>query len=90
VLSLRAREPRSVRRQEAIAEKHKLSSLAFPALGSGAGGVPATECADAMLSTVVDHVKKGNSSLEKVMFVLYEDQAQKAFSEVLKRLGGIR
>jgi hypothetical protein len=24
------------------------------------------------------------------MFVLYEDQAQKAFSEVLKRLGGVR
>jgi O-acetyl-ADP-ribose deacetylase (regulator of RNase III) len=59
-------------------------------LGSGAGGVPAGQCADAMLPTVVDHVKKGNSSLEKVMFVLYEDQAQKAFSEVLKRLGGIR
>lgn len=74
----------------AIAEKHKLSSLAFPALGSGIGGVPAAQSADAMLSTVVEHVKRGNSSLEKVLFVLYEDQAQKVFSEVLKRLGGIR
>jgi hypothetical protein len=25
-----------------------------------------------------------------VIFILYEDQAQKAFSEALKRLGGIR
>ena len=73
----------------AIAEKHKLSSLAFPALGSGVGGVPPTLSADAMLSAVVDHVKRGNSSLERVLFVLYEDQAQKAFSETLKRLGGI-
>ena len=73
-----------------IAEKHRLSSLAFPALGSGIGGVPAAQSADAMLSTVVEHVKRGNSSLAKVLFVLYEDQAQKAFSEVLKRLGGIR
>ncbi len=74
----------------AIAEKHKLSSLAFPALGSGIGGVPAAQSADAVMSTVIDHVKRGNSSLEKVLFVLYEDQAQKAFSEVLKRLGGVR
>ena len=74
----------------AIAEKHKLSSLAFPALGSGVGGVPPAQSADAMLSTVVEHVKRGNSSLERVLFVLYEDQAQKAFSEALKRLGGMR
>ena len=74
----------------AIAEKHKLSSLAFPALGSGVGGVPPAQSADAMLSTVVEHVKRGNSSLERVVFVLYEDQAQKAFSETLKRLGGVR
>lgn len=74
----------------AIAEKHKLASLAFPALGSGVGGVPPAQSADAMLSTVVEHVKRGNSSLERVLFVLYEDQAQKAFSETLKRLGGVR
>jgi O-acetyl-ADP-ribose deacetylase (regulator of RNase III) len=74
----------------AIAEKHKLSSLAFPALGSGVGGVPASQSADAMLSAVVDHVKRGNSSLEKVMFVLYEEQTHKAFTDVLKRLGGVR
>jgi O-acetyl-ADP-ribose deacetylase (regulator of RNase III) len=74
----------------AIAEKHKLSSLAFPALGSGVGGIPPAQSADAMLTTVVEHVKHGTSSLEKVLFVLYEEQAQKAFSEVLKRLGGVR
>jgi hypothetical protein len=38
----------------------------------------------------VEHVKGGSSSLEKVIFLLYEDQAQKAFSEALKRLGGVR
>jgi O-acetyl-ADP-ribose deacetylase (regulator of RNase III) len=74
----------------ALAEKHKLSSLAFPALGSGIGGVPAVQSADAVISAVVEHVKRGNSSLEKVIFILYEDQAQKAFSEALKRLGEIR
>lgn len=74
----------------AIAEKRKMLSLAFPALGSGVGGVPPSQSAEAMLSTVVEHVRRGNSSLEKVLFVLYEEQAHKAFAEVLKRLVGIR
>jgi O-acetyl-ADP-ribose deacetylase (regulator of RNase III) len=70
----------------AIAEKHKLESIAFPALGSGAGGVQPTQSAEAMLSTVVQHVSRGNSSLQKIMFVLYQDEAYKAFTDTLKRL----
>jgi len=70
----------------ALAEKHKLESIAFPALGSGVGGVPPTQSAEAMLSTVVQHVTKGNSSLQRVLFVLYQDEAFKAFTDTLKRL----
>jgi len=70
----------------ALAEKHKLESIAFPALGSGVGGVPPTQSAEAMLSTVVQHVTKGNSSLQRVVFVLYQDEAFKAFTDTLKRL----
>jgi O-acetyl-ADP-ribose deacetylase (regulator of RNase III) len=72
----------------ALAEKHKISSIAFPALGSGVGGVPPGQSAEAMLSTVVEHVRKGNTSLQKVLFVLYQDEAYKAFTEVLRRLAG--
>jgi O-acetyl-ADP-ribose deacetylase (regulator of RNase III) len=72
----------------ALAEKHKLLSIAFPALGSGIGGVPPAQSAEAMVSTVVDHVKKGNTSLQKVLFVLYQDEAFKAFSDALRRLAG--
>ena len=72
-----------------IADKHRLSSIAFPALGSGVGGVGATHSAEAMLSTLVQHLKSGNSSLQKVVFVLYQDEAHKAFTDTLKRLGGV-
>jgi O-acetyl-ADP-ribose deacetylase (regulator of RNase III) len=72
----------------ALAEKHKLESIAFPALGSGVGGVPPNQSAEAMLSTVVQHVARGNSSLQKVVFVLYQDEAYKAFTETLKKLSG--
>ena len=70
----------------ALVDKHKLTSIALPALGSGVGGVPADQSATAIVSTVVEHVKRGGSSLEKVLFVLYEDSAFKAFTETLKRL----
>jgi len=74
----------------ALADKHKLESIAFPALGSGVGGVQPAQSAEAMLSTVVQHVTRGNSSLQKVMFVLYQDEAFKAFTETLKRLSGAK
>lgn len=72
----------------ALAEKHKLLSIAFPALGSGIGGVSPAQSAEAMVSTVVDHVKKGNTSLQKILFVVYQDEAFKAFSDALRRLAG--
>jgi len=74
----------------ALAEKHRLTSLAFPALGSGIGGVAPEKSAEAILSTVVGHLKSGNSSLQKILFVVYQDEAYKAFTETLKRLSGAR
>ena len=58
-------------------------------MGSGAGGVPPAQSADAMLTTVVKHLKGGNSSLKKVLFVLYQEEAQKAFTDTLKKLAGV-
>ena len=72
----------------AIAEKHRLLSIAFPALGSGVGGVPPAQSADAIVATVVEHVRRGKTSLQKVIFVLYQDETLKAFSDALRRLGG--
>jgi len=63
-------------------------SIAFPALGSGVGGVAPALSADSMVSAVVEHVRKGKTSLQKVVFVLYQDEALKAFSDALRRLAG--
>ena len=73
----------------ALVEKHKLTSIAFPALGSGVGGVPPAESAEAMLGTLVEHLKSGKSSLQKVQFILYQAEAQKAFTDTLKKLTGL-
>jgi len=71
-----------------LAEKHRITSIALPALGTGVGHIPLPISADAMLKEVVAHLKRGPSSLRRVVFVLYLDDAYRAFTETLKRLGG--
>jgi O-acetyl-ADP-ribose deacetylase (regulator of RNase III) len=74
----------------AIADKHRLESIAFPALGTGVGAVPPADSAQAMLTTLVDHLREGKSSLQKVIFVLYQDETSKAFADTLKKLTGVQ
>jgi O-acetyl-ADP-ribose deacetylase (regulator of RNase III) len=74
----------------ALAAKHRLSSLALPALGTGVGHVPPAQSAEAMLNAVVGYLKAGGSSLKRVVFVLYQDDAYRAFVDTLKRLGGVQ
>lgn len=74
----------------ALADKHRITSLAFPALGTGVGHVPPPVSADAMLKEVVAHLKAGRSALKRVVFVLYQDDAYRAFIDTLKRLGGVQ
>jgi O-acetyl-ADP-ribose deacetylase len=74
----------------ALAAKHRITSLALPALGTGVGHVPPATSADAMLNAVVAHLKAGPTGLKRVIFVLYQDDAYRAFTDTLKRLGGVQ
>jgi O-acetyl-ADP-ribose deacetylase (regulator of RNase III) len=74
----------------ALANKHRLGSIAFPALGTGVGRVPPPVSADAMLEAVVAHLKAGNTTVKRVVFVISQDDAHKAFSDTLKRLGAVQ
>jgi O-acetyl-ADP-ribose deacetylase (regulator of RNase III) len=73
-----------------LADKHRITSIAFPALGTGVGGFPPAQAAEAMVTGVLDHLKTGASSLQRVIFVLYQDEAYKAFTDALKRLSGVK
>ena len=74
----------------ALAVKHKLSTLALPALGSGVGHVPPAQSAEAMMEAVATHLKTGPTSLKRVIFVLYQDDAHRAFVDTLKRVAGVQ
>jgi O-acetyl-ADP-ribose deacetylase (regulator of RNase III) len=81
---------RTMRAVLAVADKHRLTSIALPALGTGVGHVAPNAAADAMLEAVVAHLKAGKTSLKRVVFVLYQDDAYRAFTDTLKRLGGVQ
>lgn len=74
----------------AMADKHRITSIALPALGTGVGHVAPEASADAMLTEVVNHLKSGKTSLNRVVFVLYQDEAYRAFTDTLKRLATLK
>lgn len=80
---------RTTRSVLALADKHRLTSLALPSLGTGVGRVAPAVSAEAMLGEVTAHLKANpGSTLRRIVFVLYLDDVVKAFTETLRRLGG--
>jgi O-acetyl-ADP-ribose deacetylase len=81
---------RATRAVLSVADKHRLTSIALPALGTGVGHVPPGAAAEAMLEAVITHLKAGKTSLKRVLFVVYQDEAYRAFTETLKRMAGLQ
>ena len=66
-----------------LADRLKLKSIAFPAIGTGVGGLALDKCAKVMLQAVVD-VKNNVASLETVQFVLFDKSGYDAFADAYK------
>jgi O-acetyl-ADP-ribose deacetylase (regulator of RNase III) len=63
-----------------IARERGLKSIAFPAVGTGIAGFALPECARIMLREAVEHLR-GQTSLEKVYFVLFDAGALAEFEK---------
>ncbi|HUA01057.1 MAG TPA: macro domain-containing protein [Candidatus Aquilonibacter sp.] len=68
-----------------IAAKKGLKTIAFPAVGTGIAGFPLRECAEIMLREAGKHLA-GPTSLQKIQFVLFDEEALEAFQDVFRRL----
>jgi O-acetyl-ADP-ribose deacetylase len=68
-----------------IAAQNGLKSIAFPAVGTGIAGFPLRECAEIMLRETSRHFE-GSTSLERVHFVLFDQEAQQAFEQVFEEM----
>lgn len=69
------------------AEELKLSSIAFPALGTGVGGFPMDKCAEVMINTAVKFFKEGRS-LKEVHFVIFGKPDFDIFNSKLEKSPG--
>ena len=61
-----------------IAAERGLKTVAFPAVGTGIAGFPIEECAAIMLQEAAQHLK-GETSIEKIYFVLFDEKACEVF-----------
>ncbi|MCM8829832.1 MAG: macro domain-containing protein [Candidatus Omnitrophica bacterium] len=68
-----------------VAEKHKLSSIAFCAISTGAFGYPLKEAAEIAIRTVLDEIPN-LKSIKKIRFVLYNQEVLSVFEKALKFL----
>jgi O-acetyl-ADP-ribose deacetylase (regulator of RNase III) len=67
-----------------LADEKGLESLAFPAISTGAFGVPLRVCADVMVPTILNHLK-GSTRLRRVLMCLFSEEAYNVFAEALRR-----
>jgi len=63
------------------AQEKQIKSIAFPAIGTGVGGLDMAACARVMLETV-----RNNAIVDRVVFVLFDSQALGIFQKVWHEL----
>lgn len=68
-----------------LAEDHDATSVAFPALSTGAFGYPMEAAAEVALGTVLSAMRDLRS-VRRVRFVLYDEAALRAHERILKAL----
>src|SRR3989338_4382534 len=68
-----------------IASKHKLNSVAFPSISTGAYRYPIDEASKIALKTAVDYLK-AHSEIKLVRFVLFGSKAYQAYEKTLREL----
>jgi O-acetyl-ADP-ribose deacetylase len=79
--SLRSSTAHSLR----IAAQNGVKTIAFPAVGTGIAGFPVRECAEIMLREASKHLQ-GPTSLQKIYFVLFDEDALSVFEEAFRKL----
>lgn len=68
----------------AVAPDEGMSSLAFPALGTGIGGFSVEQCAGIMVQAVVSFLEQhDNTSVPRVVFVVRDEAAREQFQQAI-------
>ncbi len=71
-----------------LADRHKLTSIAFPAISTGVFGYPLQNAAAVAMKAVSDTLAELNS-VRLVRFVLFSDEDRKVFEQALELESGL-
>ena len=66
------------------AVEKNMTSIAFPAIGTGVGGFSPSECAGIMIEAVIKHSQQ-QTSVKRVIFALFDEGSYRSFEEVLSK-----
>jgi O-acetyl-ADP-ribose deacetylase (regulator of RNase III) len=67
-----------------VAREHGLRSIAFPAISTGIYGFPVVEAARVATAAVAEELALHASAFERIMFVCFDEIAERAFAEAVK------
>lgn len=67
------------------ADELRLTSIAFPAIGTGVGGFAIDECAKIMLGVIKDYLPKAEN-LKTVIFALFDKGSYETFERELEKI----
>jgi O-acetyl-ADP-ribose deacetylase (regulator of RNase III) len=68
-----------------VSDENNIKSIAFPAISTGIFGFPMDKCAEIMLNETIDYLK-GETSIERVIFCLFDEKALSVFVRQLQVL----
>ena len=74
---------RCYRRSLQLAERHNVRTIAFPAISAGVYGYPMAQAAQIAVTQIMVYLQ-GESVLERVMLVCFNDRAYQAYSRALQ------
>jgi O-acetyl-ADP-ribose deacetylase (regulator of RNase III) len=69
-----------------LAADRNLTSISFPSISTGAYGYPLDKAARVALRAVTSFLKEKNTSVKKVIFVLFDSSAHESYCSALKEL----
>jgi O-acetyl-ADP-ribose deacetylase (regulator of RNase III) len=67
-----------------LATKNKLASISFPSISTGAYGYPVDAAAEIAIGTVVSFLREQATSLEEVVFVLFDSETYRSYLSALQ------
>ena len=68
-----------------LAEQYQIHSIAFPSISTGVYGYPVEQAAPIALTTVIEHIKL-TTSLQQVLFVLFDSKTYAAYQQAATKL----